>query len=246
MSVAIFFDDGGVLNDNRVRGKQWKTLVGEYYYSRFGGDQEIWGKANHKLITSFLNIFWGNEKEKFVDYQAFYTDFKRNMVLGMFKEVGKALPKNLNLIEVFNSASQYIIPKIRSAIPGIIDSVKELSSRGFTLYTAAGAISIEMKMYLEGMGIIQHFKEFYGPDLINTWKSDKDFYRAIFKDLNLNPRNAIIIDDQPRFLEAALQTKANVIQSCITGEFEPQYQFYVKNMKNLPQIIKDLLNFHNL
>jgi hypothetical protein len=27
MAIAVFFDDGGVLNDNRIRGKQWKTLV---------------------------------------------------------------------------------------------------------------------------------------------------------------------------------------------------------------------------
>jgi len=46
MAIAVFFDDGGVLNDNRIRGKQWKTLVGEYYHTRFGGDPEIWGEAN--------------------------------------------------------------------------------------------------------------------------------------------------------------------------------------------------------
>ena len=26
---AIFLDDGGVLNDNQVRGAQWRRLVGE-------------------------------------------------------------------------------------------------------------------------------------------------------------------------------------------------------------------------
>ncbi|MCJ7650408.1 MAG: HAD hydrolase-like protein [Candidatus Lokiarchaeota archaeon] len=246
MTVAIFFDDGGVLNDNSVRGEQWKKLVGEYYYSRFGGVPEIWGEANHKIITSYLNIFWSDLRERFRDYQTFYTDFKKNMVLGMFREVGEDLPKNINLIEVFNSVTQYVIPKVRSAIPGVIESIKKLSSSGYSLYTAAGAVSTEMKMYLEGMGIIQYFKGFYGPDLINTWKSGKDFYRAIFKDLSINPKNAIIIDDQPRFLEVALQTGANVIQSCITGEFEPQYPFYVKKMKDLPQLITDLLDFHNL
>ena len=80
------------------------------------------------------------------------------------------------------------------------------------------------------------------------WKTlvEEYNYSAIYKDLNLNPRNTIIIDDQPRFLETALQTGANVIQSCITGEFEPQYQFFVKKMEKLPQIINDLLIFYNL
>ncbi|MHA1194182.1 MAG: HAD hydrolase-like protein [Promethearchaeota archaeon] len=246
MSVTIFFDDGGVLNDNRIRGKQWKILAGEYYSSRFGGDPEIWGEANHKLISALIGSFWEDRREKFRDYKTFYADFKKNMVLGMFKEAGRIFPKGLNPIEVFNSVTQFVIPKVRSAIPGIIDNVKELSSRGFDLYTASGAVSIEMKMYLEGMGIIQYFKEFYGPNLINTWKFGKDYYCAIFKDLKLDPRNAIIIEDNPKFLEAALQTGAKVIQSCITGDFEPQFPFYIENMKELPQKIDEILKFHKL
>ena len=91
--IAVFFDDGGVLNDNRIRGNQWKTLVGEYYYARFGGDPEIWGEANHKIITSYFDFFLRDGKEKFSDYQTFYNNFKKNMILGMFKEVGKTPPE---------------------------------------------------------------------------------------------------------------------------------------------------------
>jgi beta-phosphoglucomutase-like phosphatase (HAD superfamily) len=246
MSFIIFFDDGGVLNDNKIRGAHWKRLVGEYYSMLFGGDPEIWGEANHKLITSLFDIFWRDGKEKFGDYNSFYNDFKKKMVNGMFKETGNEIPKNINFIKVFNGATQYVIPKVRSAIPGIIDSIKELHSKGFTLYTAAGAVSNEMKMYLEAMGIIGYFKEFYGPDLINTWKSGTAFYRAIFKHSGVDPIKAIIVDDQPRFLENALEVGANVIQACITGEHKPRFPFYVENMKELPIIIDNLIKTHNL
>ena len=246
MTIVVFFDDGGVLNDNRIRGKQWKTLCGEYYSTRFGGDPEIWGEANHKLISSFFGIFWRNGKEKFDDYQTFYTDFKKKMVLGMFKETGKIPPSNLNLVEVYNSATQYVIPKVCSAIPGVIDSIKELSSRDFILYTAAGAVIKEMKMYLEGMGIIRYFKELYGPDLINTWKFGKEFYEAIFKHSGVNPSKAIIIEDQPRFLECAQEVGANVIQACITGEFGPQFPFFVEDMSGLTLTIEELIKSRNL
>ena len=53
----IFFDDGGVLNDNRIRGEQWKNYCGEFFYSQFGEDPESWAKANHKVITKYLDIF---------------------------------------------------------------------------------------------------------------------------------------------------------------------------------------------
>lgn len=246
MTITVFFDDGGVLNDNKIRGMQWKTLVGEYYSTRFGGNPKIWGEANHKLITTFLDIFWRDGKENFNDYQNFYNDFKKNMVLGMFKEAGRILPKGINIEEIFNSARDYVIPKVRSAIPGVIDSIKELFARGFILYTAAGAVSIEMKMYLEGLGVSQYFVEYYGPDLINTWKSGPDYYKAIFNDSGVDPTKSIIIDDQPRFLNNALNEGANVIQACITGEHQPQFPFFVKNMRDLVPIIENLIESSNL
>ena len=238
MSFAIFFDDGGVLNDNRIRGKHWKTFVGEYYSKRFGGIPEKWGQANQKLIYS---LFLREEKVKFGDYNSFYNDFKKKMVTGMFRETGNRVPEDINYIEVFNAATQYVIPKVRSAIPGAIDSIKELYSRGFILYTAAGAISTEMKMYLKAMGVIQYFREFYGPDLINTWKFKPEFYTAIFKHSKVDATKAIIIEDRPRCLENALKAGTNVIQACITGEYKPQFPFYIENMKDLPIVIDNLI-----
>ncbi len=246
MTINIFFDDGGVLNDNRIRGENWKTFVGKYYSRRFGGEPDIWGEANHKLISTLFNIFWKDGKEKFSDYQTFYNDFKKNMVLGMFREVGKIPPLNLNIEEIYNSARDYVIPKVQSAIPGVINSIKELYAKKFTLYTAAGAVSIEMKMYLEGMGIIHCFKEFYGPDIINTWKSGPDYYKTIFNHSGVDPKKSIIIDDQPRFLGNALEVGTHVIQVCITGEFAPQFPFFVKNMKDLVPTIEKLIESRHL
>jgi len=246
MTITIFFDDGWVLNDNKIRGKHWRTLCGEFFHTRYGGNPEIWGEANHKTITSLFDIFWRDGKEKFGDYQSFYTQFKKDWVLGMFNEVGKTLAKNENYTEIYDAAVEYVIPKVRSAIPGVIESIKELSSRGFILYTAAGAVSIEMKMYLEGMGIIQYFKEFYGPDLINTWKSGPEYYEAIFRNSGLDPTKAIIIEDQPRFLNNALELGANVIQACVTGEHKPQFPFYVEDMRDIVPIIENLIESRNL
>jgi phosphoglycolate phosphatase-like HAD superfamily hydrolase len=246
MAITIFFDDGGVINDNNIRGQQWKKFVGEYYSARFGGDSEVWGEANHKLINLLFDIFWRDGKENFDDYQSFYNDFKKNMVLGMFKEVGKIPPKEINVEEVYNSASQYVIPKVRSAIPGVIDSIKQLFARGFILYTASGAVSIEMKMYLDGLGVSQYFVEFYGPDLINTWKSGPNYYKALFNHSRVDPTKAIIIDDQPRFLYNALNEGTNIIQACITGQHEPQFPYFVEDMRDLVPTIEKLIKSLNL
>jgi len=212
----------------------------------YGEEPEVWGEANQKLITSLLGNFWRDGKEKFEDYQSFYNGFKKNMVLGMFKEVGMIPPKNINIEEVFNSACQYVIPKVRSAIPGVINSIKELYARKYILYVAAGVVSVEMKMYLEGMGITQYFEEIYGPDNLNASKVGPDYYKAIFNQPGLDPARAIIIDDQPRFLNKALDVGTQVIQACITGEHEPQFPFFVKNMRDLVPKIENLIKVTNL
>ena len=47
--VAIFLDDGGVLNDNARRGPQWQRLIGEFMTTMpfgLGGTAEAWAEAN--------------------------------------------------------------------------------------------------------------------------------------------------------------------------------------------------------
>ena len=61
--IFIFFDDGGVLNDNEIRGKQWKKYCGELFSSRFGGDPETWGEVNYQVISRYIDIFWKDWKE---------------------------------------------------------------------------------------------------------------------------------------------------------------------------------------
>ena len=51
----IFFDDGDVLNDNKIRGTQWGELIGENMVPRFGGTRELWGIANTKMIENFIS-----------------------------------------------------------------------------------------------------------------------------------------------------------------------------------------------
>ena len=241
-SFAIFFDDGGVLNNNTIRTPQWKAFCGEFFHSRFGGDPEMWGEANQKAMKS-LEVHGMDPKYAFWedDYLAFYTKFKSEWVIKMFEEAGRSVPPKVEHEKIFDTTVEYVWPKVHSAIPGIIDSIKMLYSKGYVLYTSTGLASSEIKMVLEGMGIKHFFSGFYGPDLINTWKLSPNFFEAIFKDIKLEPKKAIVIEDRPRFIENASKTGASVIQACVTGEFQPKYPFYVESMHQLPKVIENLI-----
>ena len=238
----IFFDDGGVLNDNQVRGKQWQKHCGDFFQAKFGGSSKLWGEANSRLINKLMDRFWGEERETYSSFADFYKQFKIDWVNGMFEEIGVNIPPQINYEAFFDAVGNYVIPKVRSAIPGVIKSIKKLYKKGFSLYTSSGMVSNELELYLEGMGIRHCFDRLYGPDLVNTRKIDTfTFYTKIFKQLDLKPTFAIIIEDRPRFIRDILKTGANVIQSCVTGEFEPQFPYIVTKMKDLPKIIKQLI-----
>ena len=91
------------------------------------------------------------------------------------------------------------------------------------------------------MRVIDCFENFYGPDLVNIHKADESFYEAIFNETSLDPRKAIVIEDTPRYLEAAEKGGANVIQACLTGERKPEYRYYIECMKDLPELISKLI-----
>ena len=53
--LVIFLDDGGVMNDNRLRGTQWQRMVAEFFVPKLGGTLEAWTAANYQVITRMLD-----------------------------------------------------------------------------------------------------------------------------------------------------------------------------------------------
>ncbi|MHA1346028.1 MAG: HAD family hydrolase [Candidatus Heimdallarchaeaceae archaeon] len=243
---AVFFDDGGVMNDNRIRGLQYQKLVGEYFTPKFGGEPYLWAESNVNFIEEIMKeyskaIYDGNDGSD-IDYKTYHADFVKRWVEEMFNYVGVKLPAKSEYNQIYREAIEYITPNVRSTYPGVVDSIKKLKRLGFNLYTASAEDSLEIKGYLQGMRVRDLFENFYGPDLVNTHKTSDNFFKRVLDDVWFEPDKTIVIEDKPRFLEYALNSGANVIQACLTGDFEPSYQYYVKDMNELPKIITDLVS----
>jgi len=240
--IYVFFDDGDVLNNNKIRGKQWQKLIGEFLAPLFGGNPEEWGLANAKIIKDFINkgipTLMYEHKEK--NHGQFMEWFREKWINDMFDYVGIDRPDHGDYKQIYYETAKFVDLRVRSAFPGVIGTIKTLYNDGFHLYTASGTESIELNYYLEGMGIRPYFKKLYGPDLINVLKVDNNFYEAILKDLEIHPNQAIFIDDKPYYLNIAKKVGVHVIQACLTGEFKPEFEYFVKDMKNLPKIIEKL------
>ncbi len=157
----------------------------------------------------------------------------------MFDGSGIELPSKLQYSNILQEADSYVIPKIKSAYPYIIETIKKLHKEGYELNTASGGSERWLKLFLEPMGILSCFKTVYGTDIINTRKASTNYYTKIFEREKINPKQAIIINDNIEMLNRAKKLGANVIQSCLDGQ-EPEMEFFITETKEIPNLIRKI------
>jgi phosphoglycolate phosphatase-like HAD superfamily hydrolase len=195
---VLFLDDGGVINDNEVRARQWQRLVAEFFVPRLGGNSEAWAQANWIVINEILSPeAWRERMLAHPDYESFDYHYQLDWLTRMCELVGVPRPPEEESVALGRECSTWVIPQIRSAVPGVADAVRLLHERGYTLHMASGASSWDLAPYLEGAGVLACFSRLYGPDLVNVFKVGPEFYRSIFDDAGVAPTDALVIDDNP-------------------------------------------------
>lgn len=201
-SISIFFDDGGVMNDNIRRGEQWKDLIAKYFVLRYGGISEEWREANHRAILVIMEKVKEliNEKSdlEFKKYQAYEDEIWINV---MFDTLNIEKPPKKDYSKIYREVEKWITPQIKADIEGIVEIIIQLNSEGYILHTASGETSWVLENCLAGMGILDCFTNLYGPDLIGMMKGGAEYYRRIFVHAQVYPSPAIVIDDNPRLLQ---------------------------------------------
>jgi HAD superfamily hydrolase (TIGR01509 family) len=211
--LTIFLDDGGVMNDNAVRGRQWRLLVGEYLAPRFGGDPERWGTAN-ALIAERL---WLEHAERMAahpdgGYAAFWDEYLTRWFNEMCEAVGAQAPSDDRCRALSVEVSDYVTPRVRAAYPGAIDAVRRLYAEGYALCTASGEPSDHLEGYLTGMGVRDCFQgALYGPDIIDTPKHHPQYYERILAHAGVAPEDAVVVDNEPEVLAKASAAGARTV-----------------------------------
>ena len=208
--TAIFIDDGGVIIDNAVREPQWQRLVGEYLAPRLGGERAAWGEANaiafEREMAGFEQLFSS------MSYLDAWRDSELRWLREMCELVGVDAPsEDEDCWRLSRETSTYVIRRVRSAIPGVVDAVRSLHQMGYRLYTASGESSPDLDSYLIGMGVRPLFERLYGPDLVNTWKGGRSYYDRLFADSGVAPSEALVVDDSPKAVQWAREAGATAV-----------------------------------
>lgn len=208
--LSLFVDDGGVLNDNSLRGPEWLRLIGDFMPSRLGGTAEQWASANRVVFPEV----WGDLQARLADFAShaeFQRTYAKSWMSGMCARVGITPPHEDCAVTLFRELSSYVGERATSAFVGAADAVRSLHRAGYTLYTASGTTSWELRGIMANMGIAESFSGFYGPDLIDHVKFGSDFYRRVFANAAVAPDNAVVIESDSACCRWASEAGAHAV-----------------------------------
>ncbi len=219
MRPVIFLDDGGVMNDNTLRGPQWELLVGEFFVPRLGGNPAAWAAANRTVATEeFARLVQMLESGGALAYADYRETDARVWLGGMCERVGVAPPPDEEMVALHDEAVAWITRRVRSAIPGAVEAIRALHTAGYQLMTASGEDSLSLDGYLAGMGVRDCFERLYGPDLIDTFKGGPEYYARLLADCGVAAADALFVDDSPKAVAWAREVGAQALQ--VGGELE--------------------------
>ncbi|MFN8472097.1 MAG: HAD-IA family hydrolase [Anaerolineae bacterium] len=201
--LTIFVDDGGVMNDNRLRAPQWRRLLGDFFPPRLGGSAEGWAEANRVYTEGLWNTgrTWADYSSELwqqggESYEGFHRLHQIMWLHGMCRLLDLPLPPDDEAVALADAANAYITPRVQAAPPGVVEALQALKDDGYTLHTASGERSCDLDGYLTGMGVRECFGRLYGSDLVDCLKDGPEYYRRILADSGVAPSDAVFVDDQ--------------------------------------------------
>ncbi|HKY51616.1 MAG TPA: HAD family hydrolase [Candidatus Limnocylindria bacterium] len=203
---TLFVDKGGVLVDNRDDlAPQWRRLIGEFLSPRLGGTAAAWGDANvpafHRQVERWQAAM---RRGGPADIRGFFANDAPVWLRDMCDAMAIAPPPEADAVRLASETVSYIKAHLVVRVPRRgLDALRALRARGVVLHVASGDAHADLVDFLVHIGARELFDRVYGSDVVDTWKSGPDYYRAILDDSGVDPARAGVVDDSPKALSWA-------------------------------------------
>ncbi len=208
--ATLFLDDGGVLNDNNLRGPEWLRLLGEFMPDRMGGTAESWAGANRQVFPKLWKQVQSRMGE-FSSHREFMQFYATSWLSEMSTIVGVQTLPDDDAVALYKEVSRYIAERANCEAEGAADAVRSLSHAGYTLHMASGTPSWELEGILAKMGISDAFSTLYGPDLVDYVKHGPGFYERLFAHAEVSPETVLVIESDSECCDWAAEAGAEVV-----------------------------------
>jgi phosphoglycolate phosphatase-like HAD superfamily hydrolase len=235
---VLFLDDGGVMNDNTRRGRQWQRLAGRYLAPRLGGAPEAWAAANAAVAERLFRAYEAHFCAKpDASWTAYWAGYEEAWLGGMCAVVGATPPvREAARRRLSRACDAYVTRRVRAAFPGAIGAIRWLHRAGYRLHTASGEASWELDGYLIGMRVRTCFDNLYGPDQVDVAKASPLYYQQVFAHAGLAPGDAVVVDDAERALNWAAEVGARTVL-CRPAPPTDRRHRHVQRLAEVPRLL---------
>ena len=208
---AVIFDMDGVIVDSEPF---WQKAEKEVFTSLGIEMTEELCKVTQRMTTDEVTRFW----------------FERNPW------------ENNEAGEVENMVVDRVIELIEledCIIPGVIDTVKELKSRGFKLGLATNSPYRIIPKVLNKMNMTKEFEIISSAEFEKNGKPEPDVYLSTLQKLNEKPENCIVIEDSNSGIMAAKKAGLKVIAftNSNKGLITEKADFEISSFENIDYTI---------
>ncbi len=185
MVKLIVFDLDGVLVDSR-----------DVHFETF--NQALAKHAPEMVLT---------RAEHLAKYDGHPTTYKLKLLT---REKGLDPSKYDDIWAEKQRATQEYIMRNFTRDERICDVLKELKTRGYTLYCASNSIWVTIKNALYKKGFLEYIDYFVSNEEIKNPKPSPEIYFKCFEKANVSPSETLICEDSPVGLAAARNSGAHV------------------------------------
>lgn len=115
-----------------------------------------------------------------------------------------------------------IIREIIKKDERLIEVLKKLKNDGFKIYVASNSIRETVKLLLYYTGLIEYVDYYLSNEDVKNAKPNSEIYLKCLVHSGVNPDDALIVEDSPRGIESAQNSKCNLLvvenPDCVTYE----------------------------
>lgn len=239
----VFLDFDGTLSNPVLLRKQYLAEIATILSRDFGGESALWEDAASTALdwiaTDYQQRFSGNP---LAGYNIWHPTAIESSIVQMFTSLSVPIPPSP--LQLAQETQFNALLACDAAYSDAQNVLMHLFETDWRVQMASGNSSEYLMAALMGAGLESYTESKFGPDLVDCAKEGIEYYEAIFTACNIDPKDAIVVDDYPTALGWASAIGAKTIHARI----DPVHLFesplnvpVLTQLRDLPRLLNAMV-----
>jgi len=213
----VFLDLWGVLTDSPKMEAAYRQRQSEILQARYGGTIEAWLRAHDVAYAWYTEHMEKPETWEGATWLQVVDRSDRESLVRTFREAGVPPPESSR--DLANAIEFEAMKDIDAAFPDARPAVLRLKAAGDRVFVSSAATEANARGALTGARLLDQLDGIVTGETQNASKSTAGYWRGIPPRLGVDPKAAFVVDDRPKYLEAA----ASVGFRCLLLDRDERY-----------------------